>query len=100
MKKEIFKIVAQTEPVFVASKKQENGQLAKCYIRLKELGGEYEDEYVCAVFGNLAQCKFHKDELVVAALQFRTHESNGIFYQDVVANEIVKLNYEQIKNGE
>ena len=91
MKTVIAKVVAQTEPVFVPSKKQENGQVAKSMIRLKELGGDYEDEYQCAVLGNLAQCTFAVGTTVVAALRFSTHESNGAWYQDIVANEIVKL---------
>ena len=50
----ILKVVGQTGVTYVPSKKQENGQLAKSMIRLKELGGDYEDEYICAMFGNLA----------------------------------------------
>ncbi len=80
--------MAQTEPVMVPSKKQEGGQLAKCYIRLKELGGEYEDEYVCAMFGNLAQCRFVAGSMVAASLRFQVHEANGSYYQDVVASEV------------
>ena len=87
----ILKVMAQTEPVYVPSKKTDNGQLAKCYIRLRELGGDYEDEYQCAVLGNLAQCTFAVGTTVVAALRFSTHESNGAWYQDIVANEIVAL---------
>ena len=48
----ILKVMAQSEPVYVPSKKADNGQLAKSMIRLKELGGDYEDEYICAMFGN------------------------------------------------
>ena len=83
--------MAQGEPVYVPSKKTESGQLAKCVIRLKEFGGDYEDEYVCAMYGNLALCKFADGDMVVAALRFTTHESNGYYYQDIVANEIVAL---------
>ena len=54
MERKILKVVAQTEAVYVPSKKSDNGQLAKSMIRLKELGGDYEDEYICAMFGNLA----------------------------------------------
>ena len=59
METKILKVVAQTEAVYVPSKKSDNGQLAngqlaKSMIRLKELGGDYEDEYICAMFGNLA----------------------------------------------
>ena len=91
MDKKILKVMAQGEPVYVPSKKTESGQLAKCVIRLKELGGDYEDEYVCAMYGNLALCKFAEGDVVVAALRFTTHESNGYCYQDIVANDIVKL---------
>lgn len=84
----ILKVVAQTEPVFVPSKKTDSGQLAKSMIRLKELGGDYEDEYICAMFGDLALCKFAVGKTVIAALRFQTHEANGSFFQDVVANEI------------
>ena len=80
--------MAQTEAVYVPSKKSENGQLAKCYIRLRELGGDYEDEYICAMFGNLALCKFAVGKTVIASLRFQTHESNGSFFQDVIANDI------------
>ena len=91
MKTIIAKVISQTEPTYVPSKKQESGQLAKSYIRLRELGGDYEDEYNCTMFGNLAECKFAVGKTVVASLRFQTHESNGSFYQDVVANEIVNI---------
>lgn len=91
METKICKVISQTEPVYVNSKKQENGQLAKCYIRLRELGGEYENEYLCAMFGNLALCKFDTGRTVVASLRFQTHEANGVYYQDVVATEVEKL---------
>ena len=91
MKTIICKVVAQTEPVYVPSKKQEGGQLAKSMIRLKELGGDYEDEYICAMFGNLALCKFTEGKTVIASLRFQTHESNGSYFQDVVANDIIDI---------
>ena len=88
----ILKVLAQTEPVYVPSKKQDNGQLAKSMIRLKELGGDYEDEYICAMFGNLALCKFTAGTTVIVSLRFQTHESNGSYFQDVIANDIIKIN--------
>jgi hypothetical protein len=91
MKTIICKVVAQTEAVYVPSRKADRGQVAKSAIRLKELGGEFEDEYVCTLFGNLALCKFVAGDLVAAALRFQTHEVNGQFYQDVVAAEIQVL---------
>ena len=88
MQTKILKVVAQTEAVYVPSRKADGGQVAKSAIRLKELGGGYEDEYVCALFGNLAECKFVAGDLVAAALRFQTHESNGVSYQDVVATDV------------
>ena len=73
------------------SKKSDSGQLAKSMIRLKELGGDYEDEYICAMFGDLALCKFAVGKTVIASLRFQTHEANGSFFQDVVANEIQNI---------
>ena len=92
MKTTICRVVAQSDVLYIPSKKQEGGQLAKCLIRLKELGSQYEDEYLCALFGKLATCQFAEGDLVAAAMRFQTHEVNGQFYQDIVANEIVKLN--------
>jgi hypothetical protein len=91
METKICKVISQTEPVYVNSKKQENGQLAKCYIRLRELGGDFEDEYLCAMYGNLALCKFDTGRTVVASLRFQTHEANGAYYQDVVVTDVEKL---------
>lgn len=87
----ILRVVSQTEAVSVPSRKSENGQVTKCVIRLKAPGGDYGDEYLATVFGNLALVNFEKDDLVVAALEFRTHESQGNLYQDIVAREIVKI---------
>ena len=89
----ILKVMAQTDPVYVPSKKTDSGQVAKSMIRLKELGGDYEDEYICAMFGNLALCKFAVGKTVIASLRFQTHESNGSYFQDVVANTIENINY-------
>ena len=92
MSKSIFRIVSQGTVAYVASQKAEGGQLAKCMIRLKEFGGgKFGNEYVCTVFGNLAQCRFSEGDLVVASLRFQVHEVNGAVYQEVIANDIVKL---------
>ena len=87
MQTKILRVVAQGEPAYVPSKKSENGQLAKCMIKLKGLGGDYEDEFICAMFGNLALCKFAPGSIVVAALRFQTREQ----FQDVVASDLVLI---------
>ena len=89
----IFHVVSQGVVNYITSTKEESGQLAKCIIRLKELGGgRYGDEYACTMFGNLALCKFYEGDLVVASLRFQVHEVNGKLYQEVIANDVVPFN--------
>ena len=93
MKTEMLRVVSQGDVAYVPSTKQEGGQLAKCEIRLKMLGGsKFGDEFVATLFGNLAQCRFQEGDVVIAVLRFSVHEVNGCLYQDVVCNDIVKLN--------
>lgn len=92
MKTYIFKVVSQQAVSYIPSTKQEGGQLAKSVIRLKELGsGKFGNEYACTLFGNLALCKFYENDLVAASLRFQVHEVNGILYQEIIVNDIVKL---------
>lgn len=86
----ILKVVGQTEPIEVTSKKQEGQKIQKCIIRLKEIGDNYT-EYVATVLGNGATVKYQEGELVAADLSFSSHENQGVYYQDVLAREIVKL---------
>ena len=93
MKSILLRVVSQGDVSYIPSTKQEGGQLAKCVIRLKEFGGgKFGNEYACTMFGNLAQCRFYEGDLVVASLRFQVHEVNGTVYQEVVANDVVKLN--------
>ncbi len=90
MATKILRVTGQTEPIEVTSKKQEGKKIQKCIVRLKPIGDDYT-EFVAVVLGNGATVKYQKNELVVADLSFTSHESNGAFYQDVLAREIVKL---------
>ena len=92
MKTNVFRVVSQGVVTYIPSTKQEGGQLAKCLIRLKEFGGsKFGNEYACTMFGNLAQCRFFEGDLVVASLRFQVHEVNGAMYQEIIANDVVKL---------
>jgi hypothetical protein len=92
MKTSIYYVVSQGDVTYVASQKAESGQLAKCVIRLREFGGsKFGNEYICTMFGNLAGCRFYEGDLVAASLRFQVHEVNGALYQEVVANDVVKL---------
>ena len=96
--KGIFKVVQQGEAFAVQSQKSENGQTMKCNIVLQELGGKYEDQFVGAMLGNAATCRFFPGDVVAASLRFSTHDhpSTGsgqahTTYQDILVTDIVKL---------
>ena len=88
----ILKVVRQGEAFSVQSSKQESGTIQKCNIVMKELGGKFENEYVCAMLGNLAACRFYEGDLVVATMRFSTHEYQGQVFQEILATDIVKIN--------
>jgi len=92
METKILKVVRQGEAFSVQSSKQESGSIQKCNIVLRELGGKFENEYVCAMLGNLAACRFYEGDVVVATLRFSTHEYQGQTFQEILATDIVKLN--------
>ena len=90
--KKFFRVIAQSEPFAVQSQKAEGGQISKCNIVLQEPGGKYENSYVATILGEQANMHFVKNELVVASLRFSTREYNGQIFQDIVVNEIIKIN--------
>ena len=93
METKILRVVRQGEAFSVQSKSSDNGQIQKCNIVLKELGGgKFENEYACAMLGNLAACRFHEGDVVAAALRFSTHEYQGQVFQEILATEIVTIN--------
>ena len=92
METKILKVVRQGEVFSVQSSKQESGVIQKCNIVLKELGSKFENEYVCAMLGNLAACRFYEGDIVIATLRFSTHEYQGQTFQEILATDIVKVN--------
>ena len=90
--KTFFRVQAQSETFAVPSQKAEGGQISKCNIVLQELGGKFENSYVATILGEQARIRYELDDLVAASLRFSTREYNGQMYQDVVVNEMVKLN--------
>ena len=92
METKIMKVVRQGEAFSVQSQKSESGQIQKCNIVLRELGGsKFENEFACSMLGSLAACKFYEGDLVAATLRFSTHEHQGQVFQDIVATDIVKI---------
>ena len=91
----IFKVVQQGQAFAVQSKSAPNGQTMKCGIILRELGGEYENTYMCTLWGNDASVVYQSGDLVVAALRFSTHEYQGPqgtqVFQDISVKEIRKI---------
>ena len=90
--KKIFVVVQQGEAFAVQSQKSDSGQMMKCNIVLRELGGKFENQFVGAMLGNVATCRFFPGDVVAASLRFSTREYNGQTYQDILVTEIVKLN--------
>ena len=84
MNAKILKVVRQGEAFSVQSAKADGGTIQKCNIVLRELGGKYENEYVCAMLGNLAACRFYEGDVV--------HEYQGQTFQEILATDIVKFN--------
>ena len=92
MEAKILKVVRQGEAFSVQSTKSETGQIQKCNIVLRELGGgKFENEYVCAMLGNLAACRFYEGDLVIATLRFSTHEYQGQTFQEILLTDIIKV---------
>ena len=92
METRILKVVRQGEAFRVQSSKQESGSIQKYAIVLQELGGsKFENEYVCAMLGNLAGCRFYEGDVVIATLRFSTHEYQGQTFQEVLATDMIKI---------
>ena len=93
METRILKVVRQGDAFSVQSAKADGGQIQKCNIVLKELGGsKFENEYVCAMLGNLAACRFYEGDVVIATLRFSTHEYQGQTFQEILCTDLVKVN--------
>ena len=92
MQAKILKVVRQGEAFSVQSAKSDNGTIQKCNIVLREMGGKFENEYVCAMLGNLAACRFYEGDVVAATLRFSTHEYQNQVFQEILVTDIVKLN--------
>jgi hypothetical protein len=92
MMTKILRVVRQGEAFSVQSAKAEGGQIQKCNIVLRELGGKFENEYVCAMLGNLAACRFYEGDVVAATLRFSTHDYQNQVFQEILVSDIVKLN--------
>ncbi len=93
METKILKVVRQGEAFSVQSQKAESGQISKCNIVLREMGGsKFENEYVCAMLGNMVECKFYEGDVVLATLRFSTHAYQGQTFQEILVTELIKIN--------
>ncbi len=92
MEARILRVVRQGQPFSVQSTKNESGQIQKCNIVLRELGGsKFENEYACVMLGNLAACRFYEGDVVAATLRYSTHEYQGQVFQEILVTDIVSL---------
>ena len=94
MEVKILKVVRQGEAFGVQSSKSDSGTIQKCNIVLREMGGgKFENEYVCAMLGNQAACRFYEGDVVAATLRFSTHEYQGQTFQEILATDVVKIKH-------
>ncbi len=92
METRIYRVVRQGETFSVQSSKQESGELKKCNIVLREMGGsKYENEYACTMLGNMAETRFQVGEVIAATLRFTVKEYNGQSYQDIMVTDLYKI---------
>lgn len=87
----IMRVIQQSETVAVPSQKAEGGQVWKSNIILQEMGGKYENQYVGAMLGNMAQCRFYPGDMVAAKLRFAIHQFEDRVFQDVLVTDIHKI---------
>ena len=75
-------------------------QSQKRQLRLQEFGGwngndnqaaRISNGIVATMFGNLAQCMFYPNDIVLASLRFSAREYQGSWFQDVTVADIHKL---------
>ena len=93
MQTKILRVVRQGEAFGVQSAKAEGGTIQKCNIVLRELGGRFENEYVCAMLGSLAACRFYEGDVVAATLRFSTHEYQNQVFQEVLVTDIINIKH-------
>lgn len=87
--KQFFKVINQGETFSV--NKQDGSTLTKSQIILQEIGGKYENSYVCQLLGNSALLRFYKGDLVYAALRFQHSEYQGKFYNEITVQDIISF---------
>lgn len=95
----ILIVVAQSAIANVPSSKSVGDSVRMCMLKLKELGTEYAPSYAVKLFPPWSNQQYQPGELVAVSLRFKATEnpSTGQMYQDVIAEEIVKIN--NIKNN-
>ena len=93
MKQHILRVQAQTPIKTMQVKSEEGKQTAVCTLMVQELGGKWADSLAVQLYGDMAQKAYQPGELIVAALRFKARpvDAERIF-QDVTADEIVRLN--------
>ena len=54
METNFYRVEGQTDPTEIT--KRDGTKMNKCFVRLKELGSEYADEFYAVVLGRSARC--------------------------------------------
>lgn len=91
----LVQVVAQSAIAKVPSSKSVGDSVRMYMLKLKELGTEYAPSYAVKLFPPWSNQQYQPGELVAVSLRFKATEnpSTGQMYQDVIAEEIVKINH-------
>lgn len=92
--KSILRIVKWDKMFPVQSQRAEGGVLNKRMCVLQELGGQWEDAFLCALLGNDAMLEMSVGDLVAVNLRFQVRELNdgsGRVFQDCIVTDINKF---------
>ncbi|MCQ2246769.1 MAG: hypothetical protein MJZ69_08300 [Bacteroidaceae bacterium] len=94
----IFRVVACGEPESYNTSKGTQSQKRQLLLQFHggwnsndNLAQRISNGLVCTMFGNLAQCVFYPNEVVVATLRCSAREHQGQWYQDITVTDISKL---------
>lgn len=88
----IVRVMGQTPIKTVPSKFDGNGERKMSTIMAQEPGTRWADSFAITLFGDLAEQTFSNGELVMVAMKFSARENGEHIFQDIVAEELIRVN--------
>lgn len=88
----IFIVVAQSPISQIPSKVNEGGQVETSTLTVREPGSKYSNSYAVHLYGEQARQTYRCGELLLMALKFQAKPWASDVFQQVTAEEIVRIN--------